>query len=510
MIELSMSNETDCEYSLMKNGTTSTTFSMDESSCSSSSSTEMSMQMEDTENADEDTDSIHEEDTDSKSIANDVKGYRKYEQRKPCVSESAAERLYVKAVERNKRLELLGDSLSDLIKTRDCNANVRIICENGLEAKRSANSTFDVHSVTSYAEGGRKPKTVRWSNVIHMRDIEFNVSRSNSKIGPGKQSVSEIAGCRLHSEAMERKKRLELLRIAYHKHQPVLILLTSSSPSLIQSKDIKFSVDTNNSLGKGNMSISEIAGCRLHEKAREREKRLASIRKECHEYQPKLILETRSMKDIKVNVDTNNNPGQGDSSTSEIAGYRLYLEAIKRNKRLALLRKECHEYQPKLILETGSMKDIKVNLDSTNNTGQGDSSISEIAGCRLYLEAIKRNKRLALLKKMYQKYEPRTKLILETKQGSRGTATNCVEQFQRLYALSKPMQESGKQRRKDIERARVKKEVFIHPTEKISTADSTRLYYLGMKQIAALEQRRIVASESGEYKSPITQPLLSF
>jgi len=135
--------------------------------------------------------------------------------------------------------------------------------------------------------------------------------------------------------------------------------------------------------------------------------------------------------------------------------------------------------------------------------GHGKGSPSKIVRDRLYLEGIKRKKRLALLKK--ENYKPN--LPLETELERKRIDTNgfkcdssSVEHFQQLYALSKPLQEDGKKRRKDIEEASTKRnEAWIHPSEKIPIADSTRLYHIGMRQHAALERRRIEASKPSEY-----------
>ena len=88
--------------------------------------------------------------------------------------------------------------------------------------------------------------------------------------------------------------------------------------------------------------------------------------------------------------------------------------------------------------------------------------------------------------------------------------SNDVDSFQQLYDLSKPLQEDEKNRRKDIEEASAKRnEVWVPPSEKVSIANSTRLYSKGMRQIVALERRRIKASEPGEYLSRLVPVLRS-
>ena len=148
------------------------------------------------------------------------------------------------------------------------------------------------------------------------------------------------------------------------------------------------------------------------------------------------------------------------------------------------------------------MKDNKLNEDNDN-----------IVGYRLYLEGIERKKRLALLKKEYYKPKLPLKTALGRKRTNRNSFecdSNDVDSFQQLYALSKPLQEDGKNRRKDIEEASAKRnEVWVPPSEKVSIANSTRLYSKGMRQIVALERRRIKASEPGEYLSRLVPVLRS-
>jgi len=229
-------------------------------------------------------------------------------------------------------------------------------------------------------------------------------------------------------------------------------------------------------------------------------------------------------------------------SVSELACKRLYFMGVERSKRHFLLRERLSESIDKghyttsnLVDNTSSLrkngleamssvkstsntkssasyvkkarypktKVNKVNEDPDKGMGQGKCSTSEIVGYRLYLEGIERKKRLALLRKEYHK----PKLSLETAFERKRIDTNgseCgsdgVDHFQQLYALSKPLREGGRKRRKDIEEASTKRnEVWIHPSEKISIADSTRLYYTGMSELVVLERRRIEASESGEY-----------
>lgn len=122
------------------------------------------------------------------------------------------------------------------------------------------------------------------------------------------------------------------------------------------------------------------------------------------------------------------------------------------------------------------MKDVKFKIDrERNEDGTVKLSISEIAGTRLYLKGIERENRLALLRKKY--------LSDGNKDGCHKASSFrpkncCTETCQRLYNLSKPMQEDGKRRRESIIRARKTrgKKVWIHSTRNISRDEATHLY----------------------------------
>jgi len=224
------------------------------------------------------------------------------------------------------------------------------------------------------------------------------------------------------------------------------------------------------------LSVSEVASERLYSQAAERRTRMARLAGN-HPTDP--------IRMRNGTVSTVSNTGSGTPSISEIAGYRLHLKAMERNTRLALLKEKYRKHEPKPYLEA-----VKRPLLLQSNV---DSS--EIAGCRLHLKAMERRKRLfALQMEKDHKHEP--KLILEATPRKSSRCDSCSVVFHRLYNVSKPMQEDGCARRKNIIEASAKlDEVWTFPTEKINIADSHRLYHMGMRQLIALEQRRIEASK---------------
>jgi len=533
-IKLCSSNETASDYLLNRTTTTSTSVSTDSSDNSTHTSAEILFSLN--------TDIIG---------SNDLEDHGKCAQRKPSISELAGERLYCQAKERSKRMASLavknstdsmemhhgttftvsstrirhdvkiGPPKSPSSETlRPGIESVKIIRKLRLNSTGSIRSTFDVHSAENHTKIAKHREDLRWSKLTKMKDIKSKVHPDDNTVR-GKLSVSEIAGCRLHLKAAERNKRLALLRKAYHKNQPNLNLQTvarnlslmpksgrSRTPSVIQMKDIKSNVHLDNDLERGPLSVSEIAGCRLYLKAAERNKRLALLRKEYNKDQPKLNLQTiarplsllpkahRSptpgmiqMNDIKPTVHPDNNKGRGRLSVSEIAGCRLHLKSMERNKRLALLRKE--KNQSKLNLQTIARPLSLMSKIDHNSTP---------SYTRLCKQA-ELNRR---------KSEGLTSNGTDIFNISSCCGWNGDRPFQRLYALSKSMQEDGRKRRKSIAEASEKaKEVWTHPTEKISIADSTRLYYIGMRKYIALEQRIIETSEPGVYKTRLILPLQS-
>ena len=364
------------------------------------------------------------------------------------------------------------------------------------------------------------------TSVIETKDIKY--TNPDNKIARKKLSASETTEYRLRLKTVERNRRLALLKKKSYTHQPSsnnlhniarqpssnlhTILLSnadrSSTSGIIQMKDIKYTIHPDNNKAQKKLSVSEIAGSRLHSKAVERNKRLALLRKEYNKDQPKLNLQTiarplsllpkahRSptpgmiqMNDIKPTVHPDNNKGRGRLSVSEIAGCRLHLKSMERNKRLALLRKE--KNQSKLNLQTIARPLSLMSKIDHNSTP---------SYTRLYKQA-ELNRR---------KSEGLTSNGTDIFNISSCCGWNGDRPFQRLYALSKSMQEDGRKRRKSIAEASEKaKEVWTHPTEKISIADSTRLYYIGMRKYIALEQRIIETSEPGVYKTRLILPLQS-
>lgn len=524
--QICLSDETASDYSLDKTATTSASCSRNSSESSANACGEI----------------IFSIDTDI--ISTNFKDYGKDAQRKPSISELAGKRLHYQAKERSKRmailvvkkstdsLKLYHDNAPTVSSTRvgddgdkglprfphsDLMNGVRSMKKTGklrLSATESMRSTFDARSSRKKTNIPRHYKNQRRSSVVQMKNVKCIVDPNNT-MQQENLSISEIAGCRLHSKAMERNKRLALLRSEYQKQQPKVnleIIVRSSpllskvdrSPSAIQMKNAKSIVDPDNNIEQERLSVSEIAGCRLYLNAIERKKRLTLLKTEYHEVQPKINLEViarplslmsrvdRSSTTVKPIACPDNNIDQERPSISEIAGYRLHSKGIERNERLVLLKNEYHKQQLKLNLET-----VERNL----SLPQTVDYISTPCHIRLYNQAERYRRKSEGLK------SKETDILKVTSR----CGWNGDEPFQRLYARSKPMQENGRKRRENIVKACEKaKEVWIHPTEKISLADATRLYYIGLRKHITRKERSIEASNPGVHKSHIIPPIQSY
>jgi len=323
--------------------------------------------------------------------------------------------------------------------------NVSLIRKNSVRTMGVMKATSYAHTPTKRTKRGRQSKSIRWSKKIQMKDIKFKVD-PDTDTGPRVMSISEITGCRLYLEATERNKRLALRREKHHKHEPKLILKSTARPSplvpnedirsnsnVIQTDEIKTNPDDDNSIGRPKKSISEIAGCRLYVKAMERNKRLKLRREQYLKHEPKLILESTAQSSQflpNVDPDDNNNPGRERRSASEIAGCRLYKKAMLRKSKLALLIEKGLKHEPESDLETT----VRIPC--------------------------KRRKPLRL--------ENRG---MDIDNASPLCDSSKVNVFQRLYIMSEPMQKMGRVRRKKILEACAKTKVWFSSTRNITIAD---------------------------------------
>lgn len=153
------------------------------------------------------------------------------------------------------------------------------------------------------------------------------------------------------------------------------------------------------------------------------------------------------------------------ASVSEKAGQRLYLQALKAQKKLEETRKShAASIMPQLDMATRRHKSTK--LQHKSHTPR-------------YLQLYESFK----MKQVHKESTRKT-------QFTRVVAPN--ECCNRLYALSKKMQQKGKERREEIKKSKVKP---LPPpdTKKIPIDQAAKIYDRGMQYLISLEIKRIEA-----------------
>ncbi len=182
---------------------------------------------------------------------------------------------------------------------------------------------------------------------------------------------------------------------------------------------------------------------------------------------------------------------------------------------------------------------------STRSTGSGNASrtsISEIAGQRLYQNALetqrkieeKSRERLKVEKRTLnlatrgrrsrepspmagqppryiQLYEQgKTKIALGAEKESQATQVRAPspsrnESCERLYSLSAQKQQEGRERREEIKKSKLKPPLPESHYRKIPASQATKIYDRGMKHLISLEMKRMEAAfeSEGNYASPL-------
>lgn len=205
------------------------------------------------------------------------------------------------------------------------------------------------------------------------------------------------------------------------------------------------------------------------------------------------ILMLRLMEDIPishcskkeiVNGDmTNHSDNEHIVSVSEMAGQRLYHQALKQQRKIEDARRIAATVKPHLEMATRRHK-------STKKMRQPNSSPR-------YLQLYESSKAKNNEKDSGGRSHPNSKAVLPNE-----VAPN--EGCNRLYALSKEKQQQGKERREEIKKSKVKP---LPPpdSKKIPLEKAAKIYDRGMRYLISLEIKRIEAGmRRGEmYKSKL-------
>lgn len=168
------------------------------------------------------------------------------------------------------------------------------------------------------------------------------------------------------------------------------------------------------------------------------------------------------------------------------------------------------------------------------------TSVSEMAGQRLYAQALETRRKIEVAREKRSVYEPQLDMAtrgrtsrepspnripryLQLYEHSKGRRTPDPEQeiaplkvpkvavpnvgCNRLYALSASKQQEGKERREDIIKSKMKPPPPYSHQRKISADEGSKIYDRGMKRLISLEMKRIEAAVESEipYNSPLVR-----
>lgn len=175
-------------------------------------------------------------------------------------------------------------------------------------------------------------------------------------------------------------------------------------------------------------------------------------------------------------------------SVSEIAGQRLYQNALDTKKKIEEKAKERSVvHKPTLKLATRGRR----SRDPSPTPGTPRY-------IQLYEHAKSRQEAVAA--------EIEQKLFLESFNNSRDVTPTRNPSCDRLYSLSKSKQQEGKERRLEIEKSKLKPPLPDSHYKKIPAAEAAKLYDRGMKHLISLEMKRMEAAF--EMEEPYVSPLV--
>lgn len=165
-----------------------------------------------------------------------------------------------------------------------------------------------------------------------------------------------------------------------------------------------------------------------------------------------------------------------EMSQSEIAGQRLYDQALKTKKKIEQKREKAAVHNPQLDLAT---------------RGRNSRDSSPIGAPR-YMQ-------------LYENARSRRSFDVEEKVVKAPVAKSS-EGCDRLYALSNEKQQEGKKRREEIIKSKIKAPPPYTKLKKISAEEAAKIYDRGMQHLLNLEMKRIEAAVKAE--TPYDSPLL--
>jgi len=167
------------------------------------------------------------------------------------------------------------------------------------------------------------------------------------------------------------------------------------------------------------------------------------------------------------------------TSVSEMAGQRLYMQALETRKKIENARER-----------KTSISEPQLKMATRGRTSR-DPSPSPIPR---YLQLYEHSKVKKILEPEICTGKPPKSVVPNV---------GC----NRLYALSASKQQEGKERREEIIKSKIKPPPPYLNQKKISVDEAAKIYDRGMKHLISLEMKRIEAAVKSEvpYKSPLVR-----
>lgn len=174
------------------------------------------------------------------------------------------------------------------------------------------------------------------------------------------------------------------------------------------------------------------------------------------------------------------------STISEIAGQRLYQNALDTKKKIK-----------EKIVEAGAIPKEALNLATR---GRKSREPSPMPGDRPRYIQLYENAKAKQIAKSENEVS-----TLDSKIDLRDASPSRNKRCERLYDLSSRKQTKGKERRDEIMKSKEKPPLPESHFKKIQAADAAKMYERGMKSIISLEMKRMKAAFESEevYVSPL-------
>lgn len=154
-------------------------------------------------------------------------------------------------------------------------------------------------------------------------------------------------------------------------------------------------------------------------------------------------------------------------STSERAGQRLYLLALESKRKIEETRKNKPAFKPRLVFLSrsiyGHTKDgYATSATSATSSSPQTISTSEIAGQRLYLQALESQKKLVETRKQWnldldRKNTTQLELFTRNRKAPNFEVPAQDKRYLHLYSFSSTKQKEGKERREEIRKSKLPK-----------------------------------------------------